>query len=77
VRRVLLLDQLLEDADVVGLWDFHSEDFRRIIIEKQAVERECRHWKARVQVNGQVRPVVAGLPKFGSKLRLLSWHRSK
>ncbi len=36
----LLLDHLLEDADVVGLWHFHSKDVVWIVVEKLTVERK-------------------------------------
>jgi hypothetical protein len=40
----LLLNQLLENADIFRRRDFNSEDLSFwIIIEKQAVEREYRH----------------------------------
>jgi hypothetical protein len=44
VRSFLLLNLLLENADIVGLGDPDSEDLAFwVFIEKQAVECECRH----------------------------------
>ena len=46
---ILCLDLLLENADIVGLGDIgDSEDFCWSVIEKQAVERECRHRRRRL-----------------------------
>jgi len=46
VRSFLCLDQLLENADILGYLD--SEGFCWIITEKQAIECECRHWSWKV-----------------------------
>ena len=37
---LLLLYQLLEDADIFSLGDFDSEDLLQVITENKAVERE-------------------------------------
>jgi len=42
VTSFLLLNHLLENADIFCLRNFNSEELFWIIIEKQAVERECR-----------------------------------
>ena len=38
VWRFLLLNQLLENADIFGLRNFNGEDFCRIIFDKEAVD---------------------------------------
>jgi len=43
VTRVLLLNQLLENADILGIGDLDSEDLFFVFIEKQAVEHEYWH----------------------------------
>ena len=44
MRSFLLLNHLLENADIFGLGYFDSEDLSFwIIIKKQAIQRECQH----------------------------------
>ena len=67
VWSFLLLDLLLENADLFGLGNLDSEELSFwIIIEKQAVERarECRHRRkpegvVQIYVNGPMRNSIS------------------
>ena len=43
MRSFLRLDNLLENADILGIRDLDSEDFFFVFVEKQAVDLEYRH----------------------------------
>ena len=70
MRSFLLLNLLLENADIVGLGDIgDSEDFCWSVIEKQAVERERRHRK---KLENWVGPVTALLTVRPSATHIFS-----
>jgi len=55
VTSFLFLNQLLKNADILGLKDLHSEDLAFwVFIEKQAVECECRHRRKLEEVRKRV-----------------------